>query len=694
MSKTDNGRAFAGQWITNERFCNAEPLNVFHRQLDTSSVVERDPDLENRHVLFRKWFDLKQTEKTIVYITADDYYKLYVNGTFVTQGPTPGYPFHYLYNTVDISDSVRPGKNLIAVHTYYQGLINRVWVSGDRRHGLLLELCSDGETVLQSDDSFLCQEHSTYTAAGIAGYKTQFLERYDAAAPEVGFEQPEFDDSSWVPARPRRHVDYRLFPQPSRRLVFEEIAPTEIRKQGDRWFIDFGGLFVGSLVFAATGSRGDEIVMRFAQELNEDGTLRYKLRCNCEYVEYMSLSGGTDRLNQFDYKAFRYAELECPPNCRIDEQTIILQARHYPFELKTECRYADEASQRVWKLCVDTLRYGVQEVIQDCPEREKGYYLGDGCYSLLTFCILTEDYALMEKFFDDFLRTAFVNRGLMTCSACSFMQEIAEYPLMMFTTLLEYCYLVGDDAFVRERYAAFADILDFYAEAYAEPDGLLNNLDKWCVVEWPDNMRDGYDVDLTEGQVCRTKHNVINAYYLGAIKCLNKVAALVGETPYKTPNAMSALESAFVAAFYDKKRSLFKDSVSSSHTSMAGNAIAWFFDLFPDANGVETFKAMVRRKRLSQSSFFVTFPLFCALLRDGEEELVHDLLTDKGAWLRMLSEGATRTFEGWGKDLKWNTSLFHLTMSYGAAFMTDFNVKEIFSFREDSRRWHPAEGNL
>ena len=65
----------------------------------------------------------------------------------------------------------------------------------------------------------------------------------------------------------------------------------------------------------------------------------------------------------------------------------------------------------------------------------------------------------------------------------------------------------------------------------------------------------------------------------------------------------------------------------------------------------EPFKAMVREQRLSQSSFFVTFPLLCALLRDGEEELVHDLLTDENTWLRMISEGATRTFEGWGKDI-------------------------------------------
>jgi hypothetical protein len=288
----------------------------------------------------------------------------------------------------------------------------------------------------------------------------------------------------------------------------------------------------------------------------------------------------------------------------------------------------------------------------------------------------------MEKFFDDFLRTSFINRGLMTCGACSFMQEIAEYPFIMITMLLEYCYLKGDLDFVRTRYAAFADILDFYHEEYAESDGLLNNLDKWCVVEWPSNMRDGYDVDLAEWQRCTTKHNVINAYYIGAIKCLNKVAGLIGVKPYKTADELIILEEAFVSAFYDCEQKLFRDSAVSSHISLPGNVFAWWFELFPDPECVDNLKKIIRKKRLSQSMFFVTFPMFCALIRDGDDEFAHDLLTDERAWLNMTSEGATRTFEGWGKELKWNTSLFHLTMSYGAAFLTDWNIPEVFSFSQ------------
>jgi hypothetical protein len=37
----------------------------------------------------------------------------------------------------------------------------------------------------------------------------------------------------------------------------------------------------------------------------------------------------------------------------------------------------------------------------------------------------------------------------------------------------------------------------------------------------------------------------------------------------------------------------------------------------------------------------------------------------------MLDEGATTTFESQGKYMKWNTSLFHLTFSYAALFITD-----------------------
>lgn len=159
------------QWITDAAFASRVPRNVFHRQLEPLDLPA-DP-LANAHILFRRRFSLTALpEKAVLRITADDYYKLYINGAFVGQGPAPGYPTSYRYNEIDVLPYLCAGENVIAVHTYYQGLINRVWVSSDYRHGLWCDLTCDGQRILESDGSFLVHRHTGYTAVGKAGYDT------------------------------------------------------------------------------------------------------------------------------------------------------------------------------------------------------------------------------------------------------------------------------------------------------------------------------------------------------------------------------------------------------------------------------------------------------------------------------------------------------------------------------------------
>ncbi|MEL7604263.1 MAG: family 78 glycoside hydrolase catalytic domain, partial [Bacillota bacterium] len=379
-----HSRDFQGQWITNALFRDAEPIHVFHRQLDKVTLPETP---QNQHILFRKTFELDRPKQAAVFITADDFYKLYVNGAYVTEGPCPGYPFHYYYNEVDITPYLRKGRNCIAVHTYYQGLINRVWVSGDMRHGLLLDLVCDGRTILQSDETFRCQTHTGYQAMGIVGYKTQYMERYDSNASEVSFEEIGFDDSAWAHAVPRLHTDYALFPQPTRQLDIDPIPPAEITPFPGGLRVDFGAMYVGNLEAKASGSKGEIIRIRCGQELNADGSVRFELRANCRYEEEWALSGSEDALRQYDYKSFRYAEFWMPEGCALQADSIRLVARHYPFECKAACNTEDPDLRKVWDLCSRSLHYGVQETIQDCMEREKGHYLGDGCYSALAHAL-------------------------------------------------------------------------------------------------------------------------------------------------------------------------------------------------------------------------------------------------------------------------------------------------------------------
>ena len=148
------------KFISHPDFCQVKAINVYHREIGedgiyiptgdkVGSVSLLHPDtMRNKHIIFRKKARLGDFKKATLRITADDYYKLYINGNFVTEGPAPSYPESYFYNEIDVTEYLRSGEeNIFAVHTYYQGLINRVGVSGDLKEMLWLSLLLDGKEI-------------------------------------------------------------------------------------------------------------------------------------------------------------------------------------------------------------------------------------------------------------------------------------------------------------------------------------------------------------------------------------------------------------------------------------------------------------------------------------------------------------------------------------------------------------------
>ena len=665
---------FKGVWITDEEFFDLKPRNVFHKQLEPLDLP--CDQHRNRHILFRKTFMCSPNDaNATVYISADDYYKLYINGRFVGQGPAPSYHSCYNYNKIDVRNYLQEGENVIAVHTLYQGLINRVWQSGDNRHGLIMDLEINGKTIVSTDESFKTAPHTAYTETGVCGASTQFLEQYDSNAPEVGFTSMDFDDSSWNNAKRHLHADHVLTPQQSYMLEFETITPVSTRVDGARCIYDFGSNYVGYLRLTAHGPQGATVTVRCGQELNPDGSVRYQLRAKCVYEENWILAQGESTLDWFDYKSFRYAEIQLPQGVEITD--VYIEARRYPFRLQNTLKasYAGNPQlQKIWELCVHTQKYGVQEVIQDCMDREKGFYLGDGCYTALTNMILTGDDSMVRKLIDDAFSTTFISDTLVTCMCCSFMQEIAEYPLILVYLVLWHYNYTGDKEYLTQNYAKVLALLEAYRHNY-EKDGLLREVDKWCVVEWPINFQQEYDVDIRQGKVCTDAHISLNAYYIAAVRVANAMANVLSLPAYRDE---MPLISSFMEAFYDEEKHLFTDGENTNHITLVGNSFVYGFGICTKEEFQTAFFELYRKNGISSLSFFCTFPLLIGFAVNGKEELLLQALLDKGTWRRMLREDATTTFEGWGKDTKANASLFHLTMSYAAAFMAEIDLKKLF----------------
>ena len=645
-------------WISDPEFANVAPIPMLHKEYEPWEQKDHPEHLRNRHMYARKTFALNELPaRAALYISADDYYKLYVNGQFVGQGPAQGYPDHYFYNEWDVAPYLAVGDNVIAVHVYYQGHVNRYYNSGDLRQGMIAELHADRGALLATDGTWKICNARQYGTSGTVGYDTQFLEDIDERLAAKGWRDVGFPDADWPCAAEKRDADYALKAQPTPPVsVYRAFPKTVERIDEGHYLIDFGAELTGQFELKARGRPGERIELRFGEELEPDGrSVRYDMRCNCRYAETWTLSGAEDTLEQYEYKAFRYAEVIGPP-ATIYADSFAAIVRHYPLDGEA-CRFESQHALlgRIWDISARGVQLCAQESFVDCPSREKGQYLGDNTVTGHSHMYLSGDLRLFKKAIRDFALTSPVCPGLLAVAPGNFMQEIADFSLQWPMQLLVYYMHSGDKQFLQEMYPTAEGVLAYFRK-YAREDGLLENVkEKWNLVDWPDNLRDGYDFPLTR-PVSDGCHNVVNALYYGCVRTVQTIRDMVGVT-YE--DELPRLKASFIAAFYRPNTRRFADAVDSEHCSLHANLFPLLFRIVPD-EAVPSIVGLIREKRLS-CGVYMSYFLLKALAEQGETDLIYELLTceDERSWANMVKEGATTCFEAWGKDQKWNTSLCH-----------------------------------
>jgi len=657
-------KIWQGKWITESKFYGLSPINLFHREIEEGEKRKHLEKLKNRHMLVRKTFTITEDIKTAYLdITADDYYKLKINGKTVGEGPAPAYFFHYFYNRYLVENYLKEGENLISVHLYYQGLVNRVWNSGDYRQGMIAELFINDKLKLKSDKSWKYKITAAYQNGGITGYQTQFLENIDFNLIDKNWQQLDYDDRNWSNVCVNNSDDHKFYKQPTSGLDFYYIKPVKINKIKDNhYLIDFGQIIVGYFQMTAKGFKNERIEIRQGEELREDeDRVRYNLRSNCKYQEFITLSGGKDKLNFYDYKVFRYVEVIAhnPDSKALDPETFKALVRHYKFADENTTFYSSNSKlNRIWQICKNSVKYGTQYQYLDCPGREKGQYLGDALITGLAYHYLTGDLKLYKKAVADFALSSYISPGLMAVAPGGLMQEIADYSLQWPALLLKYYRLSGDKKFLRKMYPTAEKLLAYFKQ-FQRGDGLLTEVnEKWNLVDWPKNMRDNYQVKLEQLNKkpeygC---HNVINAFFVGMVKTINEIRDILS-IEYK--NQFSKLKQAFREAFYNQNKKLFVDTETTDHSAVHSNILPLLYGLAP-AEAEKEIVDLIKEKGL-KCGVYMAYYLLKALARVGEYSLIYNLIVNenKNSWNTMIKEGATTCFEVWSKEQKKNTSLLH-----------------------------------
>src|SRR4249920_1154516 len=118
---------------------------------------------------FRRTFELvSRPEHFVVHVSADNRYRLFVNGRQVSSGPQRSDLMHWRYETVDLAPHLRAGKNVLAALVWNWGPYRPV-AQFSRRTAVLLQGDTDQEAVANTGPDWKVLSNPGYAPIPVVG---------------------------------------------------------------------------------------------------------------------------------------------------------------------------------------------------------------------------------------------------------------------------------------------------------------------------------------------------------------------------------------------------------------------------------------------------------------------------------------------------------------------------------------------
>lgn len=367
----------------------------------------------NQWVCFRRRFQA-DAACAHVQIAVDSKYLLVVNGRLavfdggLNRGPTfcGGY-----YEEADISPFLRRGENLLCFLVWYWGNQGRCNLDSGCP-GLMYAVYADGKRVASSGEETLALEHPAflgetppYPSYLYGGYNITF----DAGQDIGGWYQPGYDDSAWKPARIKgrypRTLWGKLEPRPIPLFRFGEVQEYERVEYRD-------GKYYCRLPYAAHVSPYLYIGAAGAGKVLDIRTDRYEVHggpgdegqvYRGQRIEYITRPGAQEFLAQTWYLG---EEVVYTIPDGVDDVRFGYMESDYACDVVCRTEGFPDFEKRLLEKSIRTLKVCMRDNFMDCPDRERGQWIGDvSVQAPQVFHVLdARAQLLLKKAIRDFIR--------------------------------------------------------------------------------------------------------------------------------------------------------------------------------------------------------------------------------------------------------------------------------------------------
>lgn len=654
------------------------------------SEIERNNilhgDMTGRFAYFRLDFELKSGGELTLDISANSRYRLWVNGVSVVSGPCKGDLHRHYYETVNASEYLRPGKNILAAQVLYMDHYASVHQQ-DERAGVQSILTPGGghrlavEGVVRDKNGEIIADITTGTAdwrvfLDASRYLTSeevtsclgaVMESVDFSKIPYNWKESDFDVSPWLRPEPLEIVtvdDFmrtvgllQRFPMKERPIPLLYETPREFKCErrsqtgilergevliptGENTLIilDAGEETSGYPSFRFTGGMGSQIKITYLEKFTGEG-LRKDDAENGEIsgiADTLLLSGESVSFEPFWYRTFRFIALDIDAAETVTVYAPTYRETGYPLEVESYVESSVPWIKEVWDMCVRTLRRCMNETYMDCPYYEQNQFPMDTRLQALFCASVSRDARLTMKALEDF-HCSISPDGLVHGRYPGSYQQIISTFSLHYIFMLEETWRNSGDIDLFKRYLPDLDRILSYYDSKIGADGLVGRLGYWEFVDWQPAWAEYAGVPEA---VLHGPSTIINLMYAHA---LERAAVLweAGGRPglaqeYRTRKA--AILDRIQELCWSDARGMYREGPTFEQYTQHAQAWAILDGLATGEKARTILHHAMDDSEVLRVSFSTSYEWFRALEKAGLYDLTE---SDMARWAALPSQGST-----------------------------------------------------
>ena len=626
---------------------------------------------------FRKSFELdSKPGKFIIHVSADNRYKLFINGEMVSLGPARSDIYNWAFETVDIAAQLRAGKNTIAAVVWNFAKYAPIAQMSFNKTGLIVQGDGLSEQIVNTNQTWKGIRNESYSPITV-DLKSYFVvgpgDRIDAEKYPWGWEQTEFNDSSWPATRQiisgggKGSRDYQGWQLTPRNIPMQELTNERIpklrsvegmsalssgfpEKQGNytipassqvSLLVDQTYLTTAYLTLLFSKGKGAEITIKYAESLFNQPPQDKGHRDQIEgkvffgYEDKMIADGGNHRyFTSLWWRTYRYIQLEIKT---VDEPLVLHDIygmyTGYPFQLASKFS-APEMSEldKILSVGWRTARLCAHETYMDCPYYEQLQYFGDTRIQAMVTLYNSHDDRLVRNAIDNGRQSVVADGITMSRYPTNLHQFIPSFSIWWIAMLHDYWMHRNDEAFVAKHLPYVRMVLDYY-EKHLHNDASLSYIYYWFFTDWTFN--NGEPPRMADG-----RSSIQDLHFLTGLQLAGDMERSIGMSAFadRYEQIATRIKDGFKAKYWDADRKLFADTPEKKSFSQHANVLAILTNVVEGQESTDLMMCLLQDKNATPVSIYFQYYLNIALDKAGMGNNYLDMLD---IWRKQLALGLT-----------------------------------------------------